>query len=457
MKTNITMKKYILALILTGVLTSCGDFLAETPDSSITTFESLAEVQALLDNVDEMNQQYNKLSEYGADTYYATTEDLNNIFFDYYRQIYVWQAAPKYCCAWSSQYSVILYANTALHVLATKLEKSKYPSEAWNNVKGSALFFRGYSFLALSQLYAPPYDAATAESALGIPLRLDPDVEAPVVRNTVQETYDRILADLRKAATLLPDLPIVNARPSKAAVFGALARTFLVMGKYDSALVNANRALQLKNDLIDYNTLDSTASAPIPRFNDEEIFFSESSFALLIHPFYSQIDTTLYNSYNNDDLRKAIFFGEDSFTPENYAFKGNYSNSLNTVYGGIATDEIYLIKAECLARAGQVTQGMQTLNTLLETRWKTGTFTPYTAAGQADAIEQIIAERKKELLFRGLRWMDIRRLIGTEFAITPKKVFEGQEYVLEPDNPNTRYTYLIPQVVIEKTGIPQNQ
>jgi hypothetical protein len=82
-------------------------------------------------------------------------------------------------------------------------------------------------------------------------------------------------------------------------------------------------------------------------------------------------------------------------------FRGYYDYGGNQ-YTGIATDEIYLIRAECLARSGNTSDALKDLNNLLAKRWKTGiTFTPIQATNADDALVKILAERKKELLFRG--------------------------------------------------------
>jgi len=54
-------------------------------------------------------------------------------------------------------------------------------------------------------------------------------------------------------------------------------------------------------------------------------------------------------------------------------------------------------------------EAMFELNALLSKRWTTGTFTNLEATDPAQALNIILLERRKELLFRGLRWIDIKR------------------------------------------------
>ena len=56
-------------------------------------------------------------------------------------------------------------------------------------------------------------------------------------------------------------------------------------------------------------------------------------------------------------------------------FKGSYNGTL-FAFTGLATDEIFLVRAECRARTGDINGAMDDLNRLLQQRWKTGTFVP---------------------------------------------------------------------------------
>jgi len=81
------------------------------------------------------------------------------------------------------------------------------------------------------------------------------------------------------------------------------------------------------------------------------------------------------------------------------SFKGSYSGANNSsLFGGIGVDEIFLIRAECFARNGDITSTITDLNTILIKRWKTGTIVPF-IAGTANT-----AGGRKKLCFRaGLR------------------------------------------------------
>jgi hypothetical protein len=120
---------------------------------------------------------------------------------------------------------------------------------------------------------------------------------------------------------------------------------------------------------------------------------------------------------------------------------------------------MYLTRAECYARTGDKDKAMDDLNKLLENRWYTGTYTYQTAATSDEALTKVLEERRKELLMRGLRWSDLRRLNKDN---TRKKdlvrslTINGvtTTYTLPPND--LRYVLLIPKNVIDNSSITQN-
>ena len=97
---------------------------------------------------------------------------------------------------------------------------------------------------------------------------------------------------------------------------------------------------------------------------------------------------------------------------------------------------------------------MTDLNNLLFQRWKTGTFVPRSASSSSDALNQVLTERRKELIFRGTRWSDLRRLNKEGYNITLQRTIQGQTFTLAPNSP--LYVLPIPPDVIAQTGIAQN-
>ncbi len=169
------------------------------------------------------------------------------------------------------------------------------------------------------------------------------------------------------------------------------------MEQYDKALVCTEAALQLYNQLIDFNTVNTAATAPFAIFNAEVIFHSYSPGSGLLNISRCKIDSVLYASYSANDLRKTVYFRNNN--NGSFGFKGSYNAiTANYFFNGLTTDELYLIKAECQARTAIPADAMNTLNQLLIKRWKTNTFIPFTAADADQALRFILTEREERII-----------------------------------------------------------
>jgi hypothetical protein len=225
------------------------------------------------------------------------------------------------------------------------------------------------------------------------------------------------------------------------------------MGEYAEAGRFADSCLGMNDQLMDYNLLDSNSATPFERFNKETVFYSTLYLENIITMTYAKTDTVLLGSYQPGDLRRGMFFASN---PNGTVyFNGSYEgSSWVQLFNGIATDEMYLVKAEAAARAGNISLAMETLNQLLRFRWKADEFIPLEAASPQEALALVLRERRKELLFRGLRWTDLRRLNEEGYGIGLKRIYNGQEYLLPPGDP--RWVMLIPPSVMAITDLPQN-
>jgi len=442
-----------------GCLLSCHkkDFLNEKPSSDLFVPTTLQDFQALLDNYTVMSETP-VLGELSADNFY-----INSVYWQTLspkeHNAYIW-AQDIYGGVgnigdWNLPYQQVFYANVVLDGIK-KVAITTSNAQQWNIIKGWALFVRAYAFYNLAQVFAPVYDSNTAdEPNSGIPLRLNPNVDDPSHRSTVSETYTQIISDLLEAKDLLPDaVPASLNQPSKPAALAMLARVYLSMQIYDKAWTYADNSLKLHSDLIDYNTVNTGLIIPFDKSNSETLYQSTLlSTTDVLRGFIFKdciVDTTFYQSYNLNDLRRYIFYTPSS-APVNT--KGSYNGSIN-LFSGLATDEMYLIRAECAVRTGNVNAGITDLNTLLQKRWKTGTYKDTSVATVTDALNLILTERRKELAFRGLRWTDLRRLNKDGANIQLKRIVNGQEYHLDPNSP--LYVLPIPPDVIQLSKIPQN-
>jgi len=455
-----TRNLFFGSLLCSIALISCDDaFLDEKPDKALLVPTTLADFQALLDNDTDQALNYSPgLNVVAADNFYRTTPNVLSLR-TIERNTHMWASNLFEGASvddWNKPYRAVFYANIVLDGL-DKLPENSGSSQTRAAIRGSALFFRARAFYDLAQQFAAQYNKLTASSKPGIPIRLTSDVNKLVPRGTLQQTYDQIITDLTEAENLLPIQVVGKTRPSNAAAQGMLARIYLQMSDYTNAELFANKFLSMNNKLIDFNTLNPSAARPLPsglqKGNDEVVFYSR----LLAMNFTGAssatiVDSSLYASYKTNDLRRTCFFINRGNGVVN--FKGSYTGS-SSLFNGVAVDEVYLIRSECRARNNDVQGALEDLNALLITRWKKGTFVPLTASSQKEVLKLILDERRKELIARGLRWGDLRRLNNDpEYVVTLSRIVDGKTYILSPNDP--KYVFPIPDNEILLSGIEQN-
>lgn len=433
-----TMKKILLfnLTILILLFTACSkEWLDAKRDISLIVPTTLEDMRLLMNNDGTFVLDGRVFAELAADDYYLLEDQLNSTPDHSYRNSYLWLDelyTPELIVAdWNVSYEQVFITNIVLKGLE-KIEPTLSTQTEYSDVKGAALFFRAKAFFNLTETFAKPYDPATAHTDLGIPLRFNPDINAPIERATVQETWDRIILDLKEAAKLLKPLPTVITNASRCTANALLARIYLCLQDYEQALYHATESLKDKNDLLDYNTLNLAATYPVTRFNKETMIYSEiAQYSPTFMTINSRTQRELYDSYDDADLRKQVFF---RVLPDGeFGFRGTYAGNVR-VFTGFSVNEMFITRAECYARLGDVDAAMDDLNALLVKRYKENEFIPLTASDKAEALQIVLQERRKELLRRGLRWSDIRRLNKeTQFQKTFTRTWQGTTYTLTPE------------------------
>jgi hypothetical protein len=448
---RITGAILIIVWIVLGS-TSCKKYLDKKQDKSVSTVSKLLELQYALNNYDLLNRSYTAVETVFADEYYVPSS-----FWSTYgsseKPLYIWNDIPVRGGGWNFPYQIVFSTNLILESLE-RFDRNA-DSYTYDNIKGQALVFRSFAFYHAAQIWCKPY-SSSASTDPGIPIRLSSDINVTSNRGTVQETYNQIVKDLKEAIRLLPEESIAVTRPNKSAAYAVLARVCLSKRDYINASLYADSCLQRNYTLMDYNTLNGNQAFPIPASNPEILFLVTvgAGYHLIRPNNHVPVDTNFYKSYADKDLRKTIFYQENG---TDHYFKGYYNplENGNYLFYGFATDEMYLIRAEGSARAGDIDSAIADLNRLMIKRWKNdGSWVPFTGSSAIDVLNKILTERKKELPFRGLRWSDLRRFNVEGADITLTRVLDGITYTLPSNDP--RWTYLIPLDVIQLTGMEQN-
>lgn len=433
--------RYAWAMVLALALTAC-DYLDKQPSASsyapVTDSSQLLALYDYLNNVYSMNYHAyycHDDAELPKDMYaaYPSSFNLDNVVDNYclYHDGLVDNSNDYF---WSGEYSKIYRANLIIESAGSVEGDEEEIEEAL----ACAYFMRAYSFFDLATYYCLPWCDANSD-ALGIPLRTATDYEENIARGTLTQTYDQIFADLRQAAQHVtrqsPDTDY-PWRVSQCAIDALYARIYLARGDYESALTYSESALETAPDLFDYNNFSWGASTTYPASGDypaetldycETNAWSATTFLYYQEWIYPRMvqnlaqwampSTELSSLYDQDnDLRFVYFFVEhgnrrmsvlyDWYRYDQF-FDGRYT------IGGLTPQEMLLIKAECLVRTGSWSSALTVLDPLRTARYATGTATSLTASTQAEALQQVLEERRRELPF-AFRLGDIKRFSVNE-------------------------------------------
>jgi len=440
---------FIFVLLLFG-LNGCSSFLDVKSDSKLAVPTSLEDFQALMNSVE------NRLAvpevELMSVDHYLPDEEYDALFCQTERDLYNFEDSPmiQECDGsggWALAYANIYRANVAIHGVED-FEKANGINVRSADVKGQGYFNRAINLYELAQVWCAGFDPQQAESTLGLPLKVTDDFNEKTVRSSLKATFDLIVDDLQKAVTLLPDQQNNVYWASKVAAWAYLARVYLYMQNYEQAKIYAEKCIQSNFKLLDYHYVDGGKTFPFKVDGNPEIIYPRflSTAYYSVYADVSRMDSLLYLSYDEGDLRKSLFFNKKDNA---LLFRGDYAGGGGGSFCGPTVAEMYLIQAECAARAGKLDEAGNTLQKFLDYR-----LNKVIAVSESTVLDQVLQERRKELLWRGIRFGDVKRLNRLGAGITLKRIIRGKEYLLPPND--SRASILIPQKVIEQSGITQN-
>lgn len=324
---------------------------------------------------------------------------------------------------------------------------------------GEAYFLRAHYYFILAQLFG------------GVPVLTAPhnaSESTNIARNTLDETYSRIISDCMKAIDLLPAKSTYSGsnigRASKDAALTQLAKIYLVLAPKDHSYYQkvtdlCDQVASLGYDLSKY---DYSSNFGIKAKSSKEAIFqvgysgstqydfwdseSQSSWlSTFMGPRNSGMVAGAYgwnqptqefiSQYEPGDLRKDItvfyegcpdFDGikyDPSFSMSGYNVrKFLVSKADSPEYNTNSSDfvvyryaDVLLMKAEALNEMGSTEAACIPLNVVRKRAGLAG----ISGKTQSQLREIIIHERRMELAFEGQRWFDLVR-IGTsgEYAIS---------------------------------------
>ncbi|BAV07615.1 hypothetical protein FLA_3641 [Filimonas lacunae] len=438
--------------------TACRKYVEIAPVQQ-RVLEYTADYEALLNNSTYMDRTYTyplyAEDDAGADT--ATWQNglngnTNGFAYTWAEKLIALSTADDN--DWYNMYFSIYQTN----LIIVNVMNSKGGTDAQKRkVLAAAQVHRAFYYHTLVNMYAKQYDSATANTDLGLPLRLDDLITGSLKRVSVQAVYNQILADLNSAVATaeLPNLPDFTNNASKTAAYAMLARTYLDMRNFPKAEEAANNALQLQSTVNNLNNYVTSLLTYPQKHVDPELIFSKAATNVNNFPL-SPAQLALFA--DTSDLRFRLFTAKGSDVSVTYLtriYARTRRISGQSFISGPTVPEMMLIKAECEARAGSAGNAVAQLNALRKSRFTPAQYQDLTAATPAEALQLVIRERKIELMCTGRRWFDQRRLAKDGLTPTITRLFRGTTYTLEPGS--NRYVFPIAdKYILQNPEIEQN-
>ena len=436
---------YISSLSIMLLSTACNsDFLERGPSDQLTEdilLTSTSGGQMLLNGTIRRTYSsiYGSQGRFGQKSIDIMTDMLGEDYFTwdgywgYFENWYSWQVhrmagAADNEFAWSYYYDII----DNMNILLKHVDHLEGEQTVRDNLKGQAKAFRANSYFKLVQLYAERYQPEGANSQTGVPVYTVP-TDIGKARSSVDDVYTLINTDLDSALLLLTEKRDHKSHINRNVAQGFKAEVLLAMGKYKEAAEMANKARQ------GFSLMSNTEfQSGFNNISNREWMWGvqiKTDQATIYGSYFShtdpcsdgyntmgcekRINTQLYEAMGPKDIRKAVCYGKDGGVRTNMHGKfelppytvDKFRLPSYTTWAGdycyMRAAEMYLIEAEGLARSGKETEAANVLYELISTR---DTDYKKTIATGQNLIDEILLQRRIELLGEGFRFFDLKRL-----------------------------------------------
>lgn len=253
------MKKFfsnsILMLALIMAMSGCSkDYLETRPTNQVSAdeaFSTTTNVWAALNGIHRiMYSQIFGVQAQGGQSGNMLYMDIigedmvfNNTANSWLRNEYQWighRNPTERMLYYNYQFYYVIIGNA--NMILANVDQAEGPEEDKAILRGQALVYRAWSYYQMIQLFGERYVAGAANDGLGVPLVLEPSQEMKP-RNTVEEVYAQINADLDTAIPLLEGYVRANKSHLDSHVAkGIKARVALTQGNWELAASNAREA-----------------------------------------------------------------------------------------------------------------------------------------------------------------------------------------------------------------------
>lgn len=271
-------RKFIVSLIVLLGISACNlDYLPYDglPEKELTVSE-IGLIGATIGNYNYLKDSYYQrsfhfLGEYGGDNISLSGTTTDPLFYCYNYQHFPAMGTTRNF--WEKAYQLIVGCNKVIKSI------NENASQEMLQLKGENYYLRAQTLFHLCNIFGRPY-YQNPETNLGVPIKLDDNVETVPPRSSVKEVYEQVVADLLVAEQLMESKKS-NIFASKEVAQALLSRVYLYMSGTPGApdLVYAAKAKEYASKVIDsgrYQLLDTesfkTYFRLAPEQNKETIF-----------------------------------------------------------------------------------------------------------------------------------------------------------------------------------------
>ena len=446
------------------LLSSCDKYIDVMP-KGVRIPKTLADYEALLRYEYSANYLPGLQANYLINDKFVADNTCRNVD-DLRTANYMWKENRDRCSLNSSTEDMFDNGYGIIGIVNTLIEEIPGATDATEAQKAEVLSYayaiRAFVLFYIVNFYADAYAPEKAATTPGIPLIYSGDLGAPWHQGTVKEVYDQIIADFNKAIDLgVPEKSMTVIHPSRAAVEAGLARVCLSMRNYEDALSHAEEALKRNDSLFDWtdfynenkdridNAEDYTKiTSPMAHTCVENLWFCSGNG----NPNYPSSDTDIpverAEGFEEGDMKFLVRWKKFQSSTDIY-YKGMLTGYYNL--SGIATPEVYLIKAECLARRGDVEEALITLDKVRQSRIHPDFYKSSSASDIREAINLIRRTKDNDLVNSIIPFIDLKRYNAEGiYTRTLTKEFDGNIYTLSPDS--HLWTMVFPANAINRPG-----
>ena len=322
---------------------------------------------------------------------------------------------PRNLNVWSSAYNIIYMTNSLLEGLGNS---ESVTAEVRDRLEGQARFVRAFTYFYLVNLYGE------------VPMVLTTDYRTNALqeRNTREEIYEQMIADLRTAMNLLGGTYLQGERTyaNHFTAMAMLARVHLFRENwqeaidYSTRIINESGTYELSQDLDAVFLANSREAiwqiSPVgggtvtTHTNEGSVFIINPVFAFFSH---LKLSNDFIGSFKEDDKRLMQWtnFHEGLSVHYPYKYKIRYSEEEVLEYSMVLRlAEQYLIRAEARAMQGDLAGAISDLDIIRTRAGLEPVSTTNPSIGKEALLQLILEEREHELFSEwGHRWLDLKR------------------------------------------------